>query len=126
MNIAALVSRILLGLILVLAGASGFFIINNPPPAPPGMATTFMNIFFQSRWVLFVDGMEFVTGALLLANRYVALALLIIAAIIFNMYVFHITMMLIGIPGPLILTILWILVAMQHRAVLVPLLAADA
>jgi hypothetical protein len=35
-------------------------------------------------------------------------------------------MMLIGIPGPLILTILWILVAMQHRAVLVPLLAADA
>jgi putative oxidoreductase len=126
MKIASLVSRILLGLILVLAGASGFFIINNPPPGPPGMATSFTNIFFQSRWVLYVDGMEFITGALLLANRYVALALLAIAAIIFNMYVFHITMMLIGIFGPLILTILWILVAMQHRRVLEPLLAADA
>jgi putative oxidoreductase len=123
---AATVSRILLGLILVLAGASGFFFLNNPPPGPPGMATTFMNIFFASRWVLFVDGMEFVTGALLLVNRYVALALLVIAAIIFNMYVFHITMMLVGIPGPLALTILWIIVANQHRTALSPLLAADA
>jgi uncharacterized membrane protein YphA (DoxX/SURF4 family) len=126
MKIATLVSRIVLGLILVLAGASGFFIINNPPPAPPGMATTFMNIFFESRWVLFVDGMEFITGALLLANRYVPLALLASAAIIFNMYVFHITMMPIGVFGPLVLTILWIVVARQHRAVLEPLLAADA
>jgi putative oxidoreductase len=126
MKYTAIVARILLGLIFLVAGASGFFIINNPPPMPPGLAATFMDVFFQSRWALFVNGIELITGVLLLLNRYVPLALLAIAAIIFNMVVFHITMMLIGLPGPLILLVLWIIVATRHRAVLEPLLAPKA
>jgi putative oxidoreductase len=126
MNVAVLVCRLLLGLIMLVSGASGFFIVNNPPPAPPGMATDFMNVFFASRWVLFVDGIQFIIGVLLLANRYVALALVMMAAMIFNMFVFHITMMPIGIFGPLVLLALWIVIARQHRAALEPLLDSRA
>ena len=45
MNIATVVARIPLGLVFVAAGLSGF-------------------IFSESRWVLFVDALEVVAGAL--------------------------------------------------------------
>jgi putative oxidoreductase len=124
----ALIARILLGLIFVAAGASGFFLINNPPPMPPGfeLGQSAMTVLYQSRWILFVGVIECISGVLLLANRYVPLALTMMAAIIFNMYVFHITMMLIGIFGPLILTLLWLAVATQHRAAFAPLFDAKA
>jgi putative oxidoreductase len=126
MKVTALVARILFGLIMVVSGVSGFFIFNNPPPGPPGLATDFTHVFFQSRWVLFVDGIQFIAGALLLVNRFVPLALLMLAAMIFNMFVYHITMMPIGIFGPLVLLVLWIIVALQHRTVLAPLLDPNA
>jgi putative oxidoreductase len=123
MKNAAIVARILLGLVFLIAGVSGFLTINNPPPMPPGLAAMFMNIFFQSRWALYINGIELIAGGMLLANRYVPLALLATAAIIFNMCVFHLTMMLIGLPAPLLLLVLWIVVGTQHRFVLEPLLA---
>jgi putative oxidoreductase len=126
MKNTATAARIVLGLVFLAAGVSGFFIINNPPPMPPGLAATFMNVFFQSRWALYINGVEIVAGILLLVKRYVPLALLATAAIIFNMSVFHLTMMLIGLPGPLLLLGLWIIVATQHRKVLEPLLAPKA
>jgi hypothetical protein len=50
-------------------------------------------------------------------------ALIMLAAVIYNMFAFHITMQLIGVVAPFILTILWVIVAQQHRSVLLPLLA---
>jgi putative oxidoreductase len=126
MKYTAIAARIVLGLVFLIAGVSGFLIINNPPPMPPGLAATFMNVFFQSRWALYINAVETIAGILLLVNRYVPLALLSTAAIIFNMSVFHLTMMLIGLPGPLLLLALWIIVATQHRAVLEPLLEPKA
>jgi len=120
-KIAAIVARILLGLIFLAAGASNFIFINNPPPAPPGMATAFMDVYFASRWALFVGGIEIIAAVLLLVNRYVPLALVLAAAVIYNMCVFHITMMPIGLPGPLLLLILGLIVASRHRAAFAPL-----
>jgi hypothetical protein len=68
-------SRILLGLIFLAAGLSGFILLGNAPPAPPGLAGEFQRVFFQSHWVVLVDGVEFLAGALLIANRYMLLAL---------------------------------------------------
>jgi putative oxidoreductase len=126
MNIAATISRILLGLVFVAAGASGFFLINSPPPPMPGLAGTFQDVFFQTRWVLYVDAIDLIAGVLLLANRYVPLALILVAAIAYNMCVFHLTMMPIGLPAPILLLILGLIVASQHRAVFAPLFAARA
>jgi hypothetical protein len=122
MQIATTGARLLLGLIFAAAGVSGFFIINNPPPAPPGLATAFQNVFFASHWVLFVDAIELIAGAFLLTDVYVPLALLALAGVIYNMFVFHLTMMPLGLPAPIIATTLWILTATRCRAVFEPLL----
>lgn len=109
-------ARIALGLVFTLAGASIFFLIANPPPVPPGLAGTFQQVFFQSHWVVFVDLSELAAGLLLLANRYVVFALVMLGAILSNILVFHITMQPSTIALPLILTALWLVLAYRHRA----------
>lgn len=126
MKIASLVARILLGLIMLAAGLSGFFIFHNPPPAPPGLAAAFQDVFFRSGWVLVVDTVELVCGLLLLFNRFVPLAIVTLAAVIVNMYTFHITMMPVGTIAPAILTVLWFLIAWPLRAHFAPLLVSRA
>ena len=126
MKTAFRASRILLGLVFFAAGLSGFFLINHPPAMPPGIAGTFQNAFFQSRWVLFVDGVELLAGSLLLTNRYVPLALTALAAVIANILVFHITMMPAGLPVALFVTALWAVVALQFRSIFAPLFAQRA
>lgn len=126
MKIASLVARILLGLIMLAAGASGFIIFHNPPPAPPGLAAAFQDVFFRSGWVLVVDAVELTCGLLLLFNRFVPLAVVMLAALIVNMYTFHITMMPAGTIAPVILTILWFTTAWPLRAHFAPLLTARA
>jgi hypothetical protein len=114
--VGAALPRVLLGLIFCAAGLSGFLLISNPPPAPPGLAGVFQHVFFESRWVLFVDGVEFVAGVLLLLNRFVPLALTLLGAVISNILAFHITMQPSGLPVALVVTLLWILIALRHRA----------
>ena len=121
MNFSLAAARILVGLVFVLAGFSGFVLIFNPPAAPAGLAGDFQHVFFQSRWVLFVDGMEFLSGALLLANRYVPFALVMLAAILSNIVTFHITMQPAGLPVPIVLVALWAFLAYHNRESFAPL-----
>jgi putative oxidoreductase len=116
-------ARIALGLVFTASGISGFaFLFIAAPPPPPGLAGAFTDVFFRSHWVQFVDGVELISGLLLLANRYVALALVTLIAVIANILWFHLSMQLAGLPAPLILLALWIVVARRHRASLLPLL----
>ncbi len=114
MKLAVLICRILLGLLFVFAGASGFIIINHPPPMP-GAAGQFQQIFFASRWVLMVDTVELVCGLLLLVNRYVPLALVTLAAVFANIFAFHITMMPSGLPPGIIAFALWVVCAWPFK-----------
>jgi putative oxidoreductase len=115
-------ARIALGLVFTLAGASIFFLIANPPPMPPGLAGTFTSAFFQSRWVVFVDLTELTAGLLLLSNRYVPLALVLLGAVLSNILAFHITMQPGTIALPIILTALWFVLAYSRRSQLGALL----
>jgi hypothetical protein len=124
MRIASLVARILLGLAFTVAGLSGFILsFTSGPPAMPGLAGQFQTAIFQSHWVLFIDGVQFVSGLLLLANRYVPLALITSAGILYNILVFHITMMPLGIFPGLILTVCWFFIALPLKERFAPLLA---
>jgi putative oxidoreductase len=114
-------ARLLLGLVFALAGASIVVLVGNPPPAPPGLAGTFMTAFFQSRWVVFVDLAEFAAGAMLLTNRFVPFALVLLAALLSNILVFHVTMQPQTIVLPLGLSALWFALAYHHRAKLLQL-----
>jgi putative oxidoreductase len=116
MNVAATIARILLGILFTLAGASAF-LISNPPPQP-GLAGAFNGIFVHSHWALFVGAVQLAIGVLLLINRYVPLALIMLAAFLYNSFAFHITMSQAALPAPLIVLVLWLLVARRYRGLL--------
>ncbi len=122
MRIAVLVARILLGLLFVFSGIFAFIPFN--PPPQPGLAGQFQDMFFATHWVKFVEIVQLIVGVLLLTNRYVPLALITLAAIIANILFFHIALQPRTLPIPLVVVVLWVLVALQHRASFAPLLAA--
>jgi putative oxidoreductase len=124
MKIAVLIARILLGLLFVFSGSFAF--IPFTPPPQPGLAGQFQDVFFASHWVKFVEVVQLIAGLLLLANRYVPLALVALAAVLANILFFHLSMQPQGIVPGLIATVLWFLVAWWHRASFAPLLAAKA
>jgi uncharacterized membrane protein YphA (DoxX/SURF4 family) len=121
MNIASLAARMLLGVIFTMSGISGFFI--KTPPAMPGLAGDFQNVFFATHWVLYVDAIQLLCGLALIFNRYVPLALVALAAMIYNMFVFHITMQISFVFAPAVMLLLWVLAALPHRAAFAPLFA---
>lgn len=122
MNIAQTIARILLGLVFTLAGVLAF-VITTPPPLP-GLAGTFNGVFMHSHWNWFVGAAQFVLGVLLLANRYVPVALIMLAAFLYNSFAFHITMAQSALPAPVIVLILWVIVSLKYRAIFAPLFAA--
>ena len=124
MNKAATVARILLGLVFFAAGTSGFVMFSHPPAAPPGLAGAFQDVFFRSGWVLFVDSVELIAGAFLLTNRFVPLALALLAAVLSNILVFHLSMAPAGLPVPLVLVVLWAFVARRYWSLFAPLFVA--
>ena len=72
-------------------GVLPFFV---PQPAPAAWAGRRVEQpFYQSHWVLFIGFAQLVAGLLLLTNRFVPVALIIMAAFLYNSYAFHITVM---------------------------------
>src|SRR5579864_4490043 len=78
MKIASTIARYLLGLIFLTFGLNGFlhFI---PMPPPTGVAGQFFGALFVSRFYMVIFLLQIVPAVLLLANRYVPLALTILA-----------------------------------------------
>jgi hypothetical protein len=110
-------ARVLLGLLFTASGLSGFaLLVLTLPPSPGGLAGAFQDVFFRSHWAQFVDGVQLIAGVLLLANRYVTLALTLLGAILANILFFHLSMQPQTIAIPLVVTALWLFLANRHRA----------
>jgi putative oxidoreductase len=92
MKIAALIARIIMGLIFVVFGLNGFLHFIKGP-LPPGPAGQFVSVLMETHYVWLVAGAQVIGGALVLANRYVPLGLALLAAVIVNIDVFHILML---------------------------------
>lgn len=122
MAIVSIVARIVLGIVFAAVGAFSFFM--PAPPPMPGLAGQFNVLFFQSHWNLFVAAAQLVLGVLLLINRYVPVALIILAAFLYNSFAFHITILPAFILAPIIVLILWLLVAWPYRALFAPIFRA--
>ena len=114
MKIAALIARILLGLVFLVFGLNGFlqFI---PATLPPGMAGQFFSVLLQSHYVYFVSFFQLAGGVLLLANRYVPLGLTLLGPVIANILIYHLLMDHRGLPLALVILILWGILAFRHR-----------
>ena len=83
-------ARIAFGLVLVVFGLNGFLQFL-PQPAPPEAAGKFAGALFATGYMFpLIKGVEVVVGALLLSNRFVPLALALIAPNVVNILLFHI------------------------------------
>jgi putative oxidoreductase len=108
-------SRFLLGLIFLVFGLNGFlhFI---PMPPPTGVAGQFLGSMFVTKYLLFVFAIQLIGGVLLLLNRYVPIALTILALIIVNILLFHSLMNPSGLGLAIFVTILWAVVFASVRS----------
>src|SRR6476619_4602937 len=115
MRILTNVSRFLLGFIFLVFGLNGFlhFI---PMPPPSGVAGVFLGAMFVSNYLLVVSGLQVISGALVLINRYVPLALTILGPIIVNILLFHALMSPVGIGLAVFVTIFWGVVFVSIRS----------
>jgi hypothetical protein len=82
-------ARILLGLIFFVFGLNGFLGFIPQPPAPE-RAAAFMGALAATGYMFpLIKGVEVIGGALLLSNRFVPLALIILAPNVVNIVLFH-------------------------------------
>jgi putative oxidoreductase len=114
MRIAAVIARYLAGVIFLVMGLNGFlhFI---PLPPPTGVAGQFMGALYVSHYLWVIFGFQVLGGLLLLVNRYVPLAVAILAPVLVNILTFHVLMAPAGLPMALFVAILWTLIFIEVR-----------
>jgi putative oxidoreductase len=122
MKITAAIARFLLGLIFLVFGLNGFLHFIPAPPPPSGTAGQFVGALFVSNYLVVVFLLQIIPAILLLINRYVPLALTLLAPIIVNILLFHILMAPSGLLLAIIVTVLWILVFLSVRSAFAGLL----
>jgi len=115
MKITAVIARLLLGFIFLVFGLNGFlhFIPSSPPS---GTAGQFVGALFVSHYLVPIFLLQIISAVLLLVNRYVPLALTLLAPIIVNILLIHILMLPSGLPLALVVTVLWIVVFLSARS----------
>src|ERR1700758_181133 len=115
MKTASLIARYLLGLIFVVFGLNGFLNFIHQPPPPNPLAIQFFIATGASHFAAFFFAMQLIGGLLLLSGFYVPLALIVLAAEIYNILAFHLTLAPASIAPALLASVLWILVFLQYR-----------
>jgi putative oxidoreductase len=114
MRTASVVARYLTGVIFLVMGLNGFlnFI---PLPPPGGIAGQFMGALYVSHYFWVIFAFQVIAGVLLLVNRYVPLAIAVLAPVIVNILSFHALMAPSGLPLALFVAGLWALIFVDVR-----------
>ena len=123
MKIAITIARVLLGLLFTVFGLNGFlhFI---PMQPPPGLAGQYMGALFVSHYLVIVFLLEIAGGLLLLINRLIPLALVLLGPVIVNILCFHVFLAPAGLPMALFATVLWAVLFVRVFASFAPLFEA--
>ena len=116
-------ARVFLGLIFTVFGLNGFFTFL-PIPEPEGEAGAVLTAFGETGYLMpLVFLTEAVCGVLLLANRFVALALVLIAPVIVNIVLFHLFVDRAGLGIALVVVALDVFLAYSHKESFRPILS---
>ncbi len=83
-----------------------------------------MGALYVSHYLTVIFAVQVVGAVLLLVNRFVPLALAILAPVIVNILSFHTLMAPSGLPLALFVTVLWALVFVHVRSAFAPLFQA--
>jgi putative oxidoreductase len=112
----SIVARYMLAFVFTTFGLNGFlhFI---PLPTPPGpLAGQYIELLMVSHYMVPVFALQVICGVLFLLNRFVPLALTLIAPVIVNMLLFHALMAPSGIAPAAFTAVFWLIVFYNARS----------
>lgn len=119
------VARVLMGLMFFVFGLNGFLMfIPAPETMPPGPMAFLAGMMASGYMMQLVAGTQLVVGILLLANRYVPLALALIAPVIVNIILYHVFLDLPTIAPGILVFVLEVYLAWSYRHAFRPMLQA--
>lgn len=124
MSKAVTAARIVLGLVFFVFGLNGFlhFLPQPPMSGPPAV---FVGALIGSGYEFaLIKGTEVAVGALLLAGRFVPLALAVLAPVIVNILAFHLFLAPSGLAIPVVALALELFLAYSYRSAFRPMLRA--
>jgi uncharacterized membrane protein YphA (DoxX/SURF4 family) len=121
-------ARVLFGLVFFVSGLDGFLHFLPQPSSPPGEGAMSFAIALMKSGYMFplIKGTEVAAGALLLANRFVPLALVLIAPVVVNIFAFHAFLAPSGIVLASVIVVLEVYLAWAHRRAYRSLLVSRA
>jgi putative oxidoreductase len=115
MKIAATVAQYLLGLMFVVFGLNGFLHFIPMPPPETDLAKQYFTVLSQSHYLTPVFVVQLAAGLLFLSNRFIPLALVLIAPVIVNILMFHTLMAPKGIIPGVVASLLWLVIFARYR-----------
>jgi putative oxidoreductase len=121
MKIAATIARYLMGVIFLIFGSNMLFHFLPNPPMPPSQIATFSTVLLESHYTVAVGLFQVVPAILLLINRYIPMALALLAPVIVNICLTHLLMAPSGLPLAVVVVVLWLLVFTRVRCSFEPL-----
>ena len=123
---APTVARFVLGSLFFVFGLNGFLNFIPPPTEPmPEGAVSLGVAFMNSGYLMpFIKGSEVLGGLLLLCNRFVPLALVVLAPIVLNILAFHLFLLPSGTGLAVVILALELYLAWGYRRAYAPLLSA--
>lgn len=126
MNLVAMGASVVLGLIYFVFGLNGFFDFLQQPPLPDGAMAYIGGLAASGYFFPVLKVTEVLAGAALLAGRFKALALIVLAPITIQIFLFHavLTPGLSNLVLPLVMVILSVIVAYSQRDKYSPLFKA--
>lgn len=117
-------ARYLQGATFLLFGLNGFFQFLPQPPAPDA-AMSFAGALFATGYMFpLIKGTEVVAALLLLSNRFVPLALAVLAPIVVNAVAFHLFLAPGGSVPALLMLVTELVLAWSYRDAFAPMLKA--
>jgi uncharacterized membrane protein YphA (DoxX/SURF4 family) len=123
-RIVTAIVRILLGLMFLVFGLNGFLNFMPTPKDMPQEIMTVMGALMNAGYMTVVSGAEVLIAVLLLANRFVPLALTLLAPILVGILTFHIFMAPATIVPGIVVTVMELYLAWAYRGAFRPMLRA--
>jgi uncharacterized membrane protein YphA (DoxX/SURF4 family) len=115
MKIASIVARYLLGLIFTVIGLNGFLHFIPQQPLANPLAMEFMVVVSASHFAAFFFAVQVLGGLLLIFGSFVPLALTLLAAELYNILAFHMTLAPSTAAPAIVACVLWVLVFLHYR-----------
>jgi|SRR6266404_4631320 len=121
------IARVLMGLIFFVFGLNGFLHFIPQPKTMPEGAAAFGGALMKTGYMFpMIMGTQLIVGIMLLSNRFVPVALALIAPVIVNILAFHVFLQPSGLGLAVVIFLLEVYLAWAYRTAYRPMLLMRA